>query len=371
MMRRICVFAAALLCVCCCAPVRAAEVGDVREELYLESGADTLLQSLPEEIRTLFRARGITPESAGIAGPDSLFGFLSDLLQAEVRAPLRALFLLFAVAVLFAAVSEYAGEAGRLPLALCAAASAAGVLLPGIAKLLSEAETVLRTAGAFLTAAVPVYAGLITASGSAAAGTTYGALTLTAANAVSALSAAVFMPLIRIFTGLSAVSAAASFDLSSLTSGLYKAAKWALVFAVTLFSGILSVQTLVTAQADAVAGKAAKFLASSAVPIVGGAIGDAVSAIAGSVSLVKSGAGAFGLLASLAVFLPLLGKTAVWMGVSLLGSFAAEVFGEKQLSSFLNGCATALRFLLAVLCSVGAVSVVAAAVVLCVRGAYA
>jgi len=45
--------------------------------------------------------------------------------------------------------------------------------------------------------------------------------------------------------------------------------------------------------------------------------------------------------------------------------------GLKPLASFLNGCAAALRLLIAAVCSVGAVAVVSAAVVLCVRGAYA
>ena len=50
---------------------------------------------------------------------------------------------------------------------------------------------------------------------------------------------------------------------------------------------------------------------------------------------------------------------------------AAEVLRLKPLASFLNGCAAALRLLIAAVCSVGAVAVVSAAVVLCVRGAYA
>ena len=112
-------------------------------------------------------------------------------------------------------------------------------------------------------------------------------------------------------------------------------------------------------------------IATSAIPIVGGAFGDALSAIASSVSLVKSGVGAFGLLASLAVFLPLCLKAAVWLTVCLLASLTAELFELSGLAAFLDGCMTALKLLLAVVFSVGAVSVVSAAVVLCVRGAYA
>ena len=87
--------------------------------------------------------------------------------------------------------------------------------------------------------------------------------------------------------------------------------------------------------------------------------------------MIKSGVGAFGILASLAIFLPLCLQAAVWLGVCFLSSLAAELFSLSKLAAFLDGCATALKLLLAVVFSIGAVSVVSAAVVLCVRGAYA
>ena len=143
------------------------------------------------------------------------------------------------------------------------------------------------------------------------------------------------------------------------------------MLAVTVFTGVLSMQTLVSAQSDAVTGKAAKMIASSAIPIVGGAFGDAFSVLGASIGMVKSVVGAFGILGCLAIFLPLCLEAAVWLGVCFLSSLAAELFGLSKLASFLDGCATALRLLLAVVFSIGAVSVVSAAVVLCVRGAYA
>ena len=78
-----------------------------------------------------------------------------------------------------------------------------------------------------------------------------------------------------------------------------------------------------------------------------------------------------GLLASLAIFLPLCIKAAAWLLICFCAGLTAEVLGLKPLASFLNGCAAALRLLIAAVCSVGAVAVVSAAVVLCVRGAYA
>ena len=145
-------------------------------------------------------------------------------------------------------------------------------------------------------------------------------------------------------------------------------AKWALVLAVTLFSGVLSVQTVRNAQVDAASGQAVKFLASSAVPIVGGAFGDAVAAIQNSVEIVKSGVGAFGILAALCIFVPTMLQGALWMGVCLLGQVAAGLFDTPRLGSLFGACASVAKMVLAVLVSVCAVAVVCAALVLCVKG---
>ena len=131
---------------------------------------------------------------------------------------------------------------------------------------------------------------------------------------------------------------------------------------------ILSVQTVLNAQVDAASGKAVKFLASSAVPIVGGAFGDAVAAIQNSVEIVKSGVGAFGILAALCIFVPAMLQGALWMGVCLLGQVAAGLFDTPRLGSLFGACAWVAKMVLAVLVSVCAVAVVCAALVLCVKG---
>ena len=289
----------------------------------------------------------------------------------EKTRSLRALVLLLAVVVLCRIVAELASDELTHTVGLCAALGAAGVLLPPLAGLIGKASAVTEAIGVFLLAAVPVYAGLLVTAGNAVTGATYGALTLAAANGVSALTVNLFVPLLRVFLALSAVSSVTSFDLKKLTDALYKLLKWALVLAVTVFTGILSVQTLVSAQSDAVTGKAARMIASCAIPIVGGAFGDAFSVLGASIGMIKSGVGAFGILASLAIFLPLCLQAAVWLGVCFLSSLAAALFSLSKLAAFLDGCATALKLLLAVVFSIGAVSVVSAAVVLCVRGAYA
>lgn len=339
-------------------PVRADEA-----ELYQNSGADTLMEALPEEAQSLLQNVGADPMEA--PAPDAaakLFSALSEGFRAEWTAPARALLTLLASCVLCRLVQEFAAKELSYAVSVCGALCAAVTLLSPMASLLEQAARVTDAAAVFLLAAVPVYAGLLFTAGNTVTAPTYGALSLAAANAVSVL---------RVFLAFSVASAVTSFDLKRLTDALYKVIKWALVLAVTVYTGVLSVQTIVANSAEMAGGKAAKMLVSGAIPIVGSAFSDAFSVIVSGAALVKNGVGAFGLLASLAIFLPLCIKAAAWLLICFCAGLAAEVLGLKPLASFLNGCAAALRLLIAAVCSVGAVAVVSAAVVLCVRGAYA
>ena len=341
-------------------PVRADEA-----ELYQNSGADTLMEALPEEAQSLLQNVGADPmETPAPDAATKLFSALSEGFRAEWTAPARALLTLLASCVLCRLVQEFAAKELSYAVSVCGALCAAVTLFSPMASLLEQAARVTDAAAVFLLAAVPVYAGLLFTAGNTVTAPTYGALSLTAANAVSVLSSAVFL-------AFSVASAVTSFDLKRLTDALYKAIKWALVLAVTVYTGVLSVQTIVANSAEMAGGKAAKMLVSGAIPIVGSAFSDAFSVIVSGAALVKNGVGAFGLLASLAIFLPLCIKAAAWLLICFCAGLTAEVLGLKPLASFLNGCAAALRLLIAAVCSVGAVAVVSAAVVLCVRGAYA
>lgn len=366
----LCLLAAAFLLVLPAPGAWAREAGEDQEEaLYEKSGAGEMYDSLDGDARELLSRAGV--EGARVEGElelEGLFQGLSQLLREELAGPLKAAASLLAVILLCRLASCLeAGGLGRTA-ALAGTVACAGIVAAPLAELIHQVRTVSEAASAFLLASVPVYAGLMVASGSAVTGGSYSFLTLAAGNAIPLLVTGLILPLLTLFLALALVSAVSAARLGRLASSLYGFAKWALLLAVTLFSGFLSVQTALNAQVDAAANKAAKLLASSAIPIVGGAFGDAVAAIQNSVHLVKSGVGAFGILASLCIFAPAVIQAALWVAVCTLGEIAGDVFETPKLGAFLGSCAGVARMLLAVLASICAVSVVSAAVVLFVKG---
>ena len=345
----------------------ALEAEEERQGIYEESGAGELYGVLDPETQALLGEAGVEEGTLEAGeGADGIVRALSQLLREEWSGPVKALAALLGIVILCRLGSLLDGEKGAVQLA--GAAACAGVLGAPLLELIESAGEVIQGACAFLGASVPVYAGLMAASGSASAGGSYSFLALAAGSAIPVISSLLLLPLLRAFFMLALTASLCSVKLERLLSGVYGFAKWALVFSVTLFSGILSVQTALNAQVDAAASKTAKLIASSAIPLVGGAFGDAVAALQSSVHMVKSGVGAFGVLAAVCLFAPAVLRVALWMGTCLLGQVACDLLEEPRLGALFGSCASVAKMILAVLASVFAVSLVCAALVLFVKG---
>lgn len=339
----------------------------MEEELLEKSGANEMYESLDEETQELLSRGGI--QSIGETGTgEDWFRVLSELLREKLSGPVKALAAIVAIMILCRLSGCFDSGEIESTAEFAGAVACAVITVTPLLELMESAGRAIEGASVFLLASVPVYGGLMAVSGSAAAGTSYSFLTLAAGNMIPVLSMTLIFPLLHGLMTFSLLSSVSQIKLDKMMSSIYGFAKWLLVLAVTMFSGILSVQTVLNAQVDAVSNKAIKLIASSAIPIVGGAFGDAVAAIQNSVHIVKSGVGAFGILAALCIFSPAAIEAGAWIAVCSMGQIAGDLFEMPKLSSFLGMCTSVARMILAVIASVCAVSVVSAAIVLFVKG---
>ena len=360
------IFLLCLLSVCLVWWVPCFASADEVSSIAEKSGAGELYGSLDKETQELLSQMGVEEGQWAAGDGEGLLETGSKLLREKLAAPLKGLASLIGVVVLCRLAGNF--EEGSGVSLLAGTVACAGVLTAPLLELIRAADQVVQSTCVFLGASVPVYSALLVASGNQAVGGGYSFLTLAAGSAIPVLSSALLVPLLHGFLMLALASSLCGGKFDSLLSSLYSFGKWALVLAVTLFSGILSVQTVLNAQVDAATGKTVKLLASSAIPIVGGAFGDAVTAIQNSVRIVKSGVGAFGILAAICIFAPAALEAALWMGVCQLGEVAANLFEMSRICSLFKACGSVAKMILAVLASVCVVAVVSAALVVFVKG---
>ena len=129
---------------------------------------------------------------------------------------------------------------------------------------------------------------------------------------------------------------------------------FSLGFVMLLLSFSLSVQTTLTAASDSVAMRGAKMLAGSAIPVVGGSVGETLKTVSGSVKFLKSTVGVGGIVLVGLLLLPTLVSVLVYRLSFIAAAACADFLGCTRESKLLSGFVTVYGYLLAsvAICSV-------------------
>lgn len=134
--------------------------------------------------------------------------------------------------------------------------------------------------------------------------------------------------------------------LQSTTGLLRQGMKWTLVLLSVCFTLYLSVTGLLASTGDAAAAKTAKTVLAAALPVVGGILSDASSALLGGAAMVRNGVGVLGLLAVLALcvtpYLTLAAHYLLYRAAAVL----AQSYCGKSLGGVLDGFGDVYGFLL-------------------------
>ena len=217
----------------------------------------------------------------------------------------------------------------------------------------------------FVLSFIPVFSGVTAAAGKPASSVAYHATIFAAAQFFSQLMANLIVPLLGLFLAISIAGAATDvIKVESLAKSLKTAATWILTFCMTVFVGLLTVKGLVSGAADTVTVRATKFMISSFVPVVGGALSDAYNSVFGCLGVVKNTVGVFGIIAIAVTFLPVVLELTLMMA-ALWGSTAiGDIFGREKEVSILKAASSALTIMLGVILCYGMMIIVSITIML-------
>ena len=118
--------------------------------------------------------------------------------------------------------------------------------------------------------------------------------------------------------------------LEGFSAGVKKIYGFIIGVVMTVLVFCLGAQTSITSAADTLTARGGKALASAVIPGVGGAVGDTLRTVAGSVSYIKSVVGIGGILLIAAVTLPTLIGLLLTRAVILVSSVAADMLGCRR-----------------------------------------
>ncbi|MCY1714225.1 stage III sporulation protein AE [Caproiciproducens galactitolivorans] len=341
-----------------------------------QSGAEDLPSKLPEETRKALENLGIEGadwKSITSITPQNFFEQIFSVAGGKTDAPFKAAVSVIAVMLLCALLNGMKLSFGEKALGgvigMVATLCISIIVINPIVTCIANVAAVIRTAAEFLLACVPVLAGIMVAAGQPASASSYNLLMVAAGNVISLLSANILMPLMNIFLALSIVSAVSpNMNLSGLCEAFSKSAKWIMGFCMTVFTGLLTLHGIVATALDTTGTRAAKFIVSSFVPVVGNALGEALHTINGCVKMLKSGVSAFGLLAGLCIFLPILIECIIWLITMHVCAGIGTIFELKEITTLLKAVVNVIETLLGILLCCMAILTVSTVAMLIIGG---
>ncbi len=301
-----------------------------------EGVMDGLDGKLPEEVIPLL-PDGIGEASASeisqLTGADYIFGVIGKLLREALFPAAGFLSVLLGTVLISSAVSLMSKDisGGRIASSVSMITTLSlAVYIGGVEeRLVGEICAFADSVSAFCGAMVPITAGLLSASSNTAGAAVTSSGLLFFSSAVEYAAAYIFIPLFRFGLALTVISSVSGPEsgAGSVCSVINKAFTWLLAGAAAIFSTVLSYQTELAAAADTAAARGVKYAVGSAIPIVGGALGDAVRTAAAGLSVIKSGAGTVGIVVLILLTLPLLISLSYTSLSLAAASFAASMLG--------------------------------------------
>lgn len=280
----------------------------------------------------------------------SLWDQLLDELQAPMKTAFRIIAVLFLLSIFRALCKESASAELEYTLQSVMTVVLFLLLSPPILQLLDLFKNSIEECRVFLAQFIPVMGSILAAGGQAGTAAVYTTVFFSVIMAVSQALYTWSGPLIRMFMALSITRGmSGSLQLDGFVQLLKKIIHWGLGLTATLFGAYLSFQSVLANAADSLAMKAGKFVLSGGIPIVGGAVSDAIGTVYAGLKLVKSAAGTVGIIGLLLIFLPNLIRCLVYTWVCRFCSAAAQLMDNAPAKGLLDGMADSLSMLNAVL----------------------
>ena len=374
-MRSLKVFAALLILLFLNAAVCFAvgeETTDDYSSFYESSGADRLDDTLPDDIKDRLDSAGIDIadwQSLLSPSPKKLVSMFGDMARGSFSMPIKDMTLIAGIGILVGLIKgTAAAENFSEPLNTVIGCAVAITVFASSAGVISQWESAGKATSDFMLALIPVLAGIITAAGNPTLALTYGSFAMAAAQAAAQTAGNEIMPLCGAFSAFGASAALSpELKLTKLAEMIKKLAIGVLSFAAAAFSAVLGLKSLLAGSADTLTSKGIKLALSSAVPIVGGALSDAYSSIIGSVALLKSTVGVFGVIAVVLMDLPvILQLTARILLLKLLGVLSSSM-GDDASCEVLETLSSALTVINAAIIFTAALFIISTGIVISVK----
>ena len=241
------------------------------------------------------------------------------------------------------------------------------IVLEPVTDCIQKASQAIFQGSMFMNGFIPVFCGILASGGQPVSAGVYHLLLFGTSQVVGQAASQILVPLISIFLAFCFTGAIVpELHLDQIGKTVKKFVNWALGLLLTIYVGLLGIQSIVAVSADTVTVKTAKFVTSSFVPVIGSALSDALVTAQACLKLLKASVGVYGILIAVFTFLPLFVEIICWYLAMQAAAFLGQLMGTGSITKVLEGTASALGLLMSITLLFGLLFIISTTVMLVV-----
>ncbi len=313
--------------------------------------------------------KALTKGEIGLS-PETLIKEMLNRALSGFTALLPELLSIVAVAVLFSLVFGLTGnfanqQTVQIVYFVCYAAIVI-IVISLIAKAVSDIHNTVTALTSLMQAVFPPLLTLMSALGGSVSTAVYKPQLALFSTLAASIVTTVVLPLFIVSVIFSVVgNLTESVKLDKLQSAIRYISTWVLSLTFGLYILYITVTGITGGLVDTVSVKAARFMVSSYVPILGGYLSQGFDLITASLVLIKNSLGVAGVLITLGIIItPVIKLVTLTLGLKLIAGIL-ESIADKKLSNFLSGVADCTTQLIGALLGTGFVFLVTLMLIIC------
>ena len=335
------IFAALIVAVMFSVNAFASNTDEYYKDSLEASGAKELADYLSDKTENYLEKLGCDDldfEKILSVSPKSVFSLLLDTLREGYKKPLECALSASGIVLLANVSSAFFAddEKTRAVLNIIFGGTLVLCIFVPVSQSIKAVVSAMQMCADFEKALIPVLAGILTAGGNPSLALSFKGASFAAAEFVQAFSNDFALPLVGISGALSVSGAMLpTLRLGAISDIIRKTLITSLGCISGLFTGFLSLKSILASSADGMIVKGVK-MAASFVPVVGGALGEAYTSVAASISLLKSTVGIYAVIALAFTCIPVVINMFMWVLAMRVSCTVSELTDCRVCSDILK-----------------------------------
>ncbi len=239
------------------------------------------------------------------------------------------------------------------------------LIMTNFSGIISSIKNTIQDLVGFSYSLVPLLLALIMITGNIVTASAVQPILLIMITFIGNFISTFLLPMVLIGTSLGIISKISDkVQIDKLAKTFKSSVVWILGIALTIFTGVLSLESSLTGHVDGITTKTTKAIVSSAVPVVGKILSDTTEVVLGSGVILKNAVGIIGVIVIIGICAMPIIRLAVLTLLYHVLSAVSQPIADKKIIDIIEQMRDTFKVLLAMVCSISVMLIIGVTIVI-------